>query len=922
MSEEPVAEAENQPEPAPAIDIAELDAEEEAGDIPDTPPDTPNGLDESGMWDTAGNAIVDGEDGIPGTPTGEGEDAIPSTPKGEDAAAGEETKAAAAAPENTTEEPVAATTDGEATSTTPAAEEPKVEEPAAEEPKVEEPAAEEPKVEEPAAEEPKVEEPAAEEPKVEEPAAEEPKVEEPAVEEPKVEEPAAESGSMQAATNEPLGIDAAMEDESFVDGTGTTIAVAGMQEHPGLLQSPRCVEAMKTQGIQPRDLAPRPLASFKPVPPLMATKEQQQMRSDHFEKRRIQKCNLVLSTRHELMQLQAAGKWPPPKPADDSELSTMIVKERERAALAKKRMIDRNMQLKAHEDKRSELRAQKLVEIDFVEKREKERKEQAKIEAQKAEKERELRALEFKAIAKAKQREVEVRAEAKRAEAKIKAEEKIARQNQRKKEKAEIQAEKTAAAQKRIEAVLEADKRNIQKKHERAEQKKAYLAQRQKENERLEALEQKKRDEEAAVKAAKIEACREREREVEAKRLSDFDAKKMALLQRMEEKNKLEEIAHEEHERQVEIKHQHQLAARTEAADKKARTRQDRMEKQQNKELQYQEMMEELNHSRLIASENKMLEQLDRQDFRERHDRIAEKQRQEALAAINMATDITEARKRDQNQLLQERQEQRKLAHFDKGQMEIDNSTPGPGEYNTEYSGVVPCAVIAKKLPMEPENIPGPSAYDVNHSQVLTYGGTIVMGQTKNVTALDKHVNYYGKIPASNAYDIDRDLNAPSVKFSTGNQPGDIELRMKIGAKIPAPHDYSPTNYNFSKGTTFGKAALPDPQDTPQRENPSPFVYKVNMESVWAKRPNPDCNTAGEKTYLEGLQLWASKLPGPGTYQVSTESASGIGEGEDFTASDKRQIGSYMEKMLEGRWSAKHTPLDCARLTPPKASVL
>ena len=77
------------------------------------------------------------------------------------------------------------------------------------------------------------------------------------------------------------------------------------------------------------------------------------------------------------------------------------------------------------------------------------------------------------------------------------------------------------------------------------------------------------------------------------------------------------------------------------------------------------------------------LRQLDRQDFRERHDRIAEKQRQEALDAINRATEQTQARLRDQNQLLQERQEQRKLAHIDKGLLEFDNSTPGPGEYNT-----------------------------------------------------------------------------------------------------------------------------------------------------------------------------------------------------------------------------------------------
>ena len=56
------------------------------------------------------------------------------------------------------------------------------------------------------------------------------------------------------------------------------------------------------------------------------------------------------------------------------------MQERERAAVSKKRMVDRNAQLKAHETRRSELRAQKLLEIDFIEKREKERKAQAIVE--------------------------------------------------------------------------------------------------------------------------------------------------------------------------------------------------------------------------------------------------------------------------------------------------------------------------------------------------------------------------------------------------------------------------------------------------------------------------------------------------------------------------------------------------------------
>jgi len=924
MSDEPAVAADTEPTPAPdaAAEPENAPGPESPGptgdDIPDTPVASPDGLNESGMWDTAGNAIDDAD--IPATPTGEeGEDAIPTTPKGEDDGAQSETAEAISTAPEAAAEPAG---EGDIPAT------PKGEEEVAAEPAGEGDIPSTPKGEEEVAAEPAGEEDIPSTPKGEEEVAAEPAGEGDIPTTPKGEEEAVEAEQETAAaeeptaSNEPLGIDAAMEDEEYADASGARIEPALIHEHEGLLGSPRCKDAMTTQGILKADLQPRPLSSFKPQPPLVATKEQQQMRFEHFEKRRLQKCNLVLSTRHELVQLQAAGKWPPPAPPDNSELSTMIVKERERAASSKKRMIDRNAQLKAHETRRSELRAQKLLEIDFIEKREKDRKAQAIVEAQKSEKEREVRAQKMKADAKAKQLQLEKDAEVRRLEAAKKQEEKLVRQEERKKAKAEIQAEKTRAAQIRIEAVLEADKRNIQLKHERAEQKKIYLAERMKENERIAALEQLKRDEEAAVKAAKVEACRQRERDTEVKRLADFDAKKRELLQRLEEKDKIEQIARVEHERQVEIKHHHQLAARTEAAEKKERTRKDRLEKQQNKEVQYQEMITELQHTRLIASETRMLDQLDRQDFRERHDRIAEKQRQEALDAINRATEQTQARLRDQNQLLQERQEQRKLAHIDKGLLEFDNSTPGPGEYNTIGEPICPCAVIAKKLPMDAQDIPGPSHYDVNFSQKLPYNGAMVMGQTKNITALDQYISYYGKIPAANAYDIPRELNGPCSKISKGNMPGDIELRMKVGSKIPAPHDYSPLNTNWDNGTHFCKAKLPDPQDTPQRENPSPFVYRVNMESVWGARPNPDCNSAGDKSYLTGLQTWASKLPGPGTYQVSTEGASGIGEAEDLSPAEKRQMGGYMAKMLKGKWSAAHTPIDCARLTPPKATVL
>ena len=113
-------------------------------------------------------------------------------------------------------------------------------------------------------------------------------------------------------------------------------------------------------------------------------------------------------------------------------------------------------------------------------------------------------------------------------------------------------------------------------------------------------------------------------------------------------------------------KHEHQLATRNEAEARKMRTRQDRMERQEFKEKQYQEMCQQRAHDRMIKNELMMLAQQDREDYRERHDRISEMERQHRMDVIQQATDENNARKKDQQQLLQERAANRKQAFIDK----------------------------------------------------------------------------------------------------------------------------------------------------------------------------------------------------------------------------------------------------------------
>eukprot|EP00657_Telonema_sp_P-1_P001423 TRINITY_DN1353_c0_g1_i1.p1 TRINITY_DN1353_c0_g1~~TRINITY_DN1353_c0_g1_i1.p1 ORF type:complete len:304 (-),score=54.54 TRINITY_DN1353_c0_g1_i1:128-1039(-) len=290
----------------------------------------------------------------------------------------------------------------------------------------------------------------------------------------------------------------------------------------------------------------------------------------------------------------------------------------------------------------------------------------------------------------------------------------------------------------------------------------------------------------------------------------------------------------------------------------------------------------------MIESELDMLSQKDREEYRIRHDRIDVLNRQKAMQKIQDATDRTSQRKQEQFQLLNERAANRKQAVIDK--VEFERVTPGPGEYNIKRADV-PCPKIATRLETSNErDNPGPAAYVPNTQVSLPNAGGVKMGTTKNKTALDFYIEYYSKIPSAVEYELDREMKAPSTVIAMGNVMGELEHRLKAAAGVPAPDYYSPKN-PMDRGTTFGKAPLPDPCNTPQRENPGPGNYKINMESVWSAGSFPRCNTSGEKTYLEGLMLQASRTPGPGTYQVDNRSASGMGKADDMTAGDRRIVG-------------------------------
>ena len=68
-------------------------------------------------------------------------------------------------------------------------------------------------------------------------------------------------------------------------------------------------------------------------------------------------------------------------PGDNWVITLMcVMQERERVAQSKKRMHDRNAQLKAHEDHLAELRGEKLKQIAMVEERERKAKQQARLD--------------------------------------------------------------------------------------------------------------------------------------------------------------------------------------------------------------------------------------------------------------------------------------------------------------------------------------------------------------------------------------------------------------------------------------------------------------------------------------------------------------------------------------------------------------
>jgi len=736
--------------------------------------------------------------------------------------------------------------------------------------------------------------------------------------------------------NTPIAI--AVEEEEYRGPEGNVIQPEQIWGEAELLKSPRFLEALESKGLAVSDLRPRALEEFKGPCNAPITAEQRQMRYAHYEKRRVMKALTALRARAILMAQDEAGlrvKAVVEKPA----LSSMILEERERVSKAKKRVADRNAQLKEHEDKMGRIRQEKLAEMARAEEREWREKEAAILEAQQNELEREKRFAEHKAETAANFEKYFTQVQERRQELEVKEKERQLQMAERREKFSQQMKEKQAATQKRIDDCLEQDKRNVADKRDRYEAKKKFLAIRQAEKEEAARVEQLHRDEVKLEKKKKVEAARLREKEMETKRQSEFTQLKEAY----EERQRLKAVEDEKYlQCQLVVqaeKHQMQLSTRREAERIKEALRDERIELRQEKERKYDEFMSKSEHIRIIKKEERWLAQQDRVEFREQFSRIDQRERQLAMDKIEEDTSKYEARKSDVNMLLKERSENRKQAHAEK--VTFAHLAPGPGEYNANDVDSISGGGFGIKLPTPGErDSPGPAAYSPNMNCVLRECSKVKMGKGKNKTALDFYMETFGKIPAPNEYTINRDLTAPCMVISEGQVMGPLEKMLKAKAAVPAPHDYgnawADTVEPMEAGTNFGKEKRTDPTDTPQKFNPSPAEYAVNMNGVRAAIKTASLNTAGEKTYLEGLQAVTSKVPGPGSYKVQANINGGtFGKVECALPVDGMPYGSggitpadkgAITKLLHARLSSKspvanapHHAIDCSGTLRPSS---
>ena len=81
----------------------------------------------------------------------------------------------------------------------------------------------------------------------------------------------------------------------------------------------------------------------------------------------------------------------------------------------------------------------------------------------------------------------------------------------------------------------------------------------------------------------------------------------------------------------------------------------------------------------------------------------------------------------------------------------------------------------------------------------------------------------------------------------------------------------------------------------------------------------------GERVLAEGITLVDTHTIAlcdglSGTYDVDTKFASGMGNSDDLSAKDKRQVGEYMNALMRGPGAPiMHAPLDCASFSPSKS---
>jgi len=761
-----------------------------------------------------------------------------------------------------------------------------------------------------------------------------------------VNESAEEAGKDNATEEEPakkLGgtlklntpIKEAMEEEVYYGTEGNVIDPVQIWGEADLLKSPRFKEAIHNKGFLVTDLQPKPFEAFKGPCNAPITKEQQKMRMEHFENRRVAKVVGVLQARAILVAQDEAGLRKKGGGDEKPALSTMILLERERVAKARKRMLDRNSQLTEHQDKLAKVKEEKQALIAAAEAREKAEKEAAAREAQKAELERAARAAQYKAEQQANYEKYFQQVQERQEEIKKKEKEREDEMVRRTEEYSAKMKIKQAATQKRIDDCLEQDKRNIADKRDRYEQKKKFQALRQAEKDELHRIELLKKEAELQERKRKVEAARLREKEIEEKRIQDFNDRKAAYEQRMEIKQLEDEKEAELLQEAQAKKHHIQLETRLEADRRREQIRENRIQRAKEKTERFYEYQDEVAHERLLHKEFRYLKQTDKDDFRQQFNRINEHERALAQQRIEEDTEKYRARLADQEMLLKERGANRKQTLIEK--VTFFSASPGPGEYDCKDDSCEPLGGGFGLRPNPPEerDNPGPAAYVPNMESVLHKAGRVKFSTNRNKTALDFYIENFGKTPAPNEYDIDRDLKAPCMVFPEGDVPSDIERMCRVAAKLPAPHDYgnawADVVVPMDCGTTFSKAPLPDPRDTPQKLNPSPAEYSVNLNSVRPKIKSSSLASAGDKSYLEGLQQSTSKVPGPGQYkvQMSCEKAALPIDthpyGSDGVSSQDRAATTKLLHMrLRQSQSpvalAPHTAIDCSPLIPPRAT--